>query len=75
MAVSEVRHNLHTYVDELQVNNSSHIKGTTYLSSKRVNGHQGDGFRTWSHEQCHKTHNGWYLGLVVSQFAPLPSYY
>ena len=33
-----------TGVDELQVNNSSHTKGTTYLSSKRVNGRQRDGF-------------------------------
>ena len=33
-----------TYVDEFQVNNSSHTKGTTYLSSKWVNGLQKDGF-------------------------------
>ena len=33
-----------TDVDELQVNNSSHTKGTSYLSSKWVNGCQGDGF-------------------------------
>ena len=33
-----------TDVDELQDNNSSHNKGTYYLSSKRVNGHQKDGF-------------------------------
>ena len=33
-----------TDFDELQVNNSSHTKGSYYLSSKRVNGCQGDGF-------------------------------
>ena len=33
-----------TNVDELQDNNSSHTKGTVCLYSKRVNGHQGDGF-------------------------------
>ena len=21
-------------------------------------------FRAWAHERCHKTRNGWYLGLV-----------
>ena len=39
---SEVRHD---HVDELQVNNSSHTEGTSYLSSKQLNGHQKDGFR------------------------------
>ena len=38
MAVAEVR------CDQCQVNNSSHTKGTSYLSSKRVNRHQKDGF-------------------------------
>ena len=33
-----------TNVNELQDNKSSHTKGTTYLSSKRVNGHQKHGF-------------------------------
>ena len=34
-----------TNVDELQVNNSSHTKGTYYLSSKWMNGHRKDGCR------------------------------
>ena len=33
-----------TNFDELWVNNSSHTKGISYLSSKQVNGHQRDGF-------------------------------
>ena len=41
-----------TDIDELQDNNSSHTKGTSHLSSKQVNGHQGDGFRAWAHERA-----------------------
>ena len=64
-----------TDFDELQINNSSHTKGTYYLSSKRVNGHQMDGFSSVGAQTgaikliC----NGWYLGLVapVSSIARL----
>ena len=44
----------------LQVNDSSYIEGTICL----VNGARGMVFRAWAHERCHKTRNGWYLGLV-----------
>ena len=51
-----------TDVDELQVNNSSHTKGTSYLSSK---GTKGMVFVRGHMNWCHTTRNGWYLGLVA----------
>ena len=54
-----------TDVDELQVNNSSHTKGTSYLSSKRVNGHQKMVFERGRTNKRHKTRNDRYLGLMT----------
>ena len=54
-----------TDFNELRVNNSSHTKGTSYLSSKRVNGCQGDGFSSMGIRMATKTRNDWYLGLVA----------
>ena len=49
----------------------------TYLSSKQVNGCQGDGFSSVGARMGTITHNGWYLGLVapVSSIVGLLSLY
>ena len=53
-----------TNVDELQVNNSSHTKGTICLVNGGM-GAKGIVFERGRTNGRHKTRNGWYLGLVV----------
>ena len=47
----------------LQANDSLYIEGTICLVNELI-GAKGMVFRAWVHERCHKTRNGWYLGLV-----------
>ena len=50
--------------DEFQVNNSSHTKGTIYLVNVLM-GAKGIVFERGHMDGRYKTHNSWYLGLVV----------
>ena len=66
-----------TNVDELQVNNSSHTKGTICLVNGGEWAPKGWFFKYGCTNGCHKTLNGWYLGLVapISSIVGLPILY
>ena len=63
MAVSEVRHDRS---QELQVNNSSHTKGTIHLVNERM-GTKEMVFECGRTNGHHKTHDGW-TGFLHCRF-------